>query len=145
MDQLFKEMKPLSFLIGKWNTKGQIKAEGEMPAINIKGTDSYEWVLNGSFILHKVDVVMGEDRTEAFELIGEFDSISRTYKMRSFDNHGKFTTMEAIFDESGALHILGDIMRAKLSVYDSNNMSAQWEKLVDSKNWQSWMDLRFSK
>lgn len=145
MDQQHKEMKALNFLIGKWNTKGEIKEDGKMPATKIKGVDSYEWILNGCFILHKVDVVMGDNRTEAIELIGEYDNTNRTYKMRSFDNQGNFMTMEAHLDESGVLHILGDTMRSKLSMDDSDNMTAHWEKLDDSKNWQPWMDLRFSK
>ena len=145
MDHQHKEMKALNFLIGKWNTKGEIKEDGKMPATKIKGVDSYEWILNGCFILHKVDVVMGDIRTEAIELIGEYDNTNKSYKMRSFDNQGNFLTMEAHLDESGFLHILGDTMRSKLSMGDSNNMSAHWEKLDDSKNWQPWMDLRFSK
>ena len=145
MDQQHKEMKALNFLIGKWNTKGEIKEDGKMPATKIKGVDSYEWILNGCFILHKVDVVMGDNRTEAIELICEYENTNKTYKMRSFDNQGNFMTMEAHLDESGALHILGDTMRSKLSMDNSNNMSAHWEKLDDSKNWQPWMDLRFSK
>lgn len=145
MEQQLKEMKALNFLIGKWNTKGDIKADGEMPAKKIKGTDSYEWVLNGCFILHKVDVVMGADKTEAIELIGEFNNKSKTYKMRSFDNQGNFITMEAHLDGSGTLHILGDNMRSKLSIDENNNMTAHWEKSEDNKNWQPWMDLTLSK
>ncbi len=122
-----------------------MKSGGEMPATKIKGTDSYEWILNGCFILHSVNVVMGDDRTEAIEIIGEFDSTTKTYKMRSFDNQGDFTTMEAHLDEMGALPILGDNIRSKLSMDDNNNMSAHWEKSADNKDWQPWMDLTFSK
>jgi hypothetical protein len=95
--------------------------------------------------LHKVDVAMGNDKTEAIEIIGEFDSKSKTYKMRSFDSQGNFITMEAYLDNSGALHILGNNMRSKLSVDDNNNMTAHWEKSEDNKNWKPWMDLTFSK
>jgi len=145
MEQQLNQMKALSFLIGKWNTKGDIKAGGKEPAIKIAGTDSYEWILNGAFILHKVDVMMGDNRTEAVEMIGEFDSTNKTYKMRSFDDQGNFTTLEAHVDDSGTLHILGDNMRSKLSIIDSDNMTAHWEKSADNKNWQPWMDLTFSK
>ena len=145
MEQQLKEMKALSFLIGKWNTKGEIKEDGNMPATKIIGTDRYEWVLNGCFILHKADVKMGDEKIEVIELIGEFDNISRTYKMRSFDNQGNFVTMVAHLDEISTLHILGDKMRSKLSIIDSNNISVHWEKSEDNKNWKLWMELSFSK
>jgi Protein of unknown function (DUF1579) len=145
MQQQPEAMKALSFLIGKWSTQGTIKADDKMPETAINGTDSYEWILNGCFILHKVDVMMGDTRTEAVELIGEFDNMGRTYKMRSFDGQGSFTVMEAHLDDSGAMHILGNNMRSKLSIADSNNMTAHWERSADNKNWQPWMDLAFSK
>jgi len=145
MKQQPEEMKALNFLIGKWSTKGTIKAGDTMPETTINGTDSYEWILNGCFILHKVDVMMGDARTEAVEIIGEFDNLGKTYKMRSFDGQGNFTTMEAHLDDNGALHILGENMRSKLSIADNNNMTAHWERSADNKNWQPWMDLVFSK
>lgn len=145
MEQQFKSMKALSFLIGNWTTTGDIHAGEKEPATKITGTDSYEWILDGAFILHKVDVMMGDKKTRAVEIIGEFDSTNKTYKMRSFDDQGNFTTMEAHIGDNGVLHISGDHMRSKLSVVDSNNMTAHWERLADNKNWQAWMDLTFSK
>jgi len=140
-----KNIHSLQFLIGKWNTQGEIKADGRNPAFRIAGRDTYEWTLDKTFILHKVDVMMGKEKNEAIELIGEFDSETNMYSMRSFDNQGKFVTMKGQLDETDAYHITGDGIRSTLSVIDENNMSAHWEKLDDKQQWQPWMDLVFSK
>lgn len=139
------EMESLRFLIGRWHTQGEIKATGGNPASKLIGTDSYEWVLDGHFILHKVDVTMNNEKVEAIEIIGDFDEESKLYKMRSFDNQGAYTEMEAYIDEKGTLHILGDKMRANLSVSDNNTMIAHWENSEDNQEWFPWMDLKLSK
>jgi len=45
---------------------------GEVP-VPITGTDIYEWLPGGFFLLHRVDVVIGEQAVRAIELIGEYD------------------------------------------------------------------------
>jgi len=45
---------------------------GEVP-VPITGTDIYEWLPGGFFLLHHVDVVIGEQAVRAIELIGEYD------------------------------------------------------------------------
>ena len=137
-------MNELNFLIGSWKTEGEIISDKEPPA-RITGTDSYEWILEKSFILHKVDVMMGDEKTEAIELIGPGDKSKKTYNLRSFDKHGNFVTMEGRLDENGVLQISGDKMRSRLSLINENHMSAHWEKSEDNKNWSPWMDLQFSK
>ena len=43
---------------------------------------------------------MGKEKIEAIEVIGGCDVGSKKYKMRSFDNQGAFTEMEAHIDEN---------------------------------------------
>ena len=143
-EHIKSEMEPLLFLIGRWNTEGEIIANEGNAANKFTGTDSYEWILDGHFILHKVDVTMNNEKVEAIEIIGGFDATTKRYKMRSFDNQGAFTEMEAYIDEKGIFHILGDKMRSKLSMRDSNTLIAHWENSKDNKNWLPWMDLKLS-
>lgn len=139
------DLKSLSFLIGTWHTQGEIEGDENAAATSLAGTDSYEWILNKNFILHKVDVKIGDEKTEAFEVIGLADNEENKYNFRSFDNQGVYTEMEAELDENGALLIVGDKMRAKLTIKDENNLTAHWEKSEDNKEWVSWMDLKLSK
>ena len=137
-------METLDFLIGKWKTSGEVKADGPNPAFTFQGTDTYEWILNKKFIRHKVDVTMGHDKVQAMEIIGGFDEKNKTFKMRSFDNHGAFTEMDAHIDEEGVLQISGPGMRSQLHKQSQNMMTASWQRLVDSK-WVPWMDLQLAK
>ena len=88
---------------------------------------------------------MNNEKVEAIEIIGEFDAISRKYKMRSFDNQGSFTEMELFIDDEGIIHINGERMRAKLIIINNNTLKAQWENSPDNKNWLPWMKLTLSK
>jgi hypothetical protein len=146
---IFKSITPgmnlLDFLIGKWNTSGEIMASEGNAASQFTGTDSYEWILDGHYILHQVDVIMNNEKVEAFEIIGDYDPGTKRYKLRSFDNQGTFTAMEGFLDEKGTFHILGDKMCARLSVIDKNTMSAHWENSKDNQKWVPWMDLTLSK
>ena len=138
-------MQRLDFLIGTWKTAGEVKAESNTPAVAFKGTDSYEWILNKTFILHKVDVTMGKEKIEAIEVIGGYDPGKKKYKMRSFDNNGSFAEMEAHIDEEGVLYIVGANMRSKLIRHNEKNLNAHWERLADDGEWVPWMDLQLSK
>ena len=139
------EISPLLFLIGKWKTEGRIiSKEGDTEG-KIIGNDSYELILEGHYILHKVDVTMNNEKVEAIEIIGDFDVNSKKYKMRSFDNQGKYSEMEGEMDKQGIFHIYGDKMRSTLSIIDSNTLIAHWEMSEDNVNWRPWMELKLSK
>ena len=59
-----------SALVGRWRSEGPVVGEVPVP---ITGTDIYEWLPGGFFLLHHVDVVIGEQAVPAIELIGEYD------------------------------------------------------------------------
>ena len=140
------ELKHLDFLVGKWQTSGTIKATTNTPTQEIKGTDTYEWTLDGYFLLHHVEVLMGAEKTLTIELIGGYDADSKTYPMRSFDNQGNFATMQASIEQEGVMKIIGDKMRSTLSASeDGQQMQAHWERSEDGITWIPWMDMQFSK
>jgi hypothetical protein len=139
------ELKTLNFLIGNWYSEGEVSATSKEPVIKIKGTDKYEWVLDDSFILHSVDVIMGDEKIKVIEIIG-YDKGNNKYILRSFNNQGSITEMQAQLDTESVLLITGDKMRSKLSVHsDSNYMTAHWEKSEDGITWFPWMDMNFKK
>ena len=134
----------LHFLIGSWQTEGEVLADEANKTMTIKGTDIYELVLGGHFILHQADVIIDNKRTSVIEMIGEYDPLDESWKMRSFDNTGTYTTMKATLND-GYLKIIGDKMRARLSIAeDGSYMFANWEKSEDGQSWDPWMELKFS-
>ena len=135
----------LGFLIGNWKTQGQVFAGSPEDILQIRGTDSYEWLLNNQFILHKVNVTIGNEKTEAFEIIGSADASKNLFNLRSFDNKGGFLEMKGALDEKGKFHITGNKMRSILSVIDNTKMMAEWEKSDDNQNWIPWMEITLLK
>jgi hypothetical protein len=133
----------LNPLIGTWKTEGEILGN---PATKIQGTDQYEWVSGGFFVLHRVDVWMGDDKVETIELIGGFDAETGTFPMRSFDNQGNFTTMQARVEPDSVFIIEGDGIRSILTIAkDGQSMTARWEQSKDGLNWKPWLDMKFTK
>ena len=139
------ELQKLNPLVGKWMSEGEVRATGTTPAMKIKGTDIYEWVCEGKFLLHRVDVMMGEEKVEVIEMIG-YDADAKNYPMRSFDNQGNFNTMHFTVDEKGVWKITGDLMRSTLTINkDGSHMNAHWEQSEDGSTWKPWMEMKFTK
>jgi hypothetical protein len=55
-------------ITGRWRTLGHVVAE---PAFPVRGTDTYELVGGGHFLVHHVDVTVGDEPLQAIEVIGE--------------------------------------------------------------------------
>jgi hypothetical protein len=134
---------------------------GEVP-IPITGTDIYEWLPGDFFLLHRVDVVIGKQRVEALEILGEYDPATSSFTGRAYDNMGNVTVMRAKVDEQGVWTFIGggDIapvarpasadsggaVRSTLTVSaDRSRMRAKWERSDDGANWQPWMDMTFTR
>jgi hypothetical protein len=54
----------LGAVVGRWHTTGHVIAD---PPIPVVGTDIYEWLPGGHFLVHHVDVVIGDQPVQAIE------------------------------------------------------------------------------
>ena len=135
----------LGFLIGQWTTHGEVLATENEPAFSFEGTDTYEYVLDQRFILHTVDVMMGDQPVKALEMIHRETNSESTFILTSFDNSGTISTMAAQLNEDGKLLIAGNKMRAVLTPIEPNKMSGYWEKTEDNVNWKSWMTVELTR
>jgi len=127
------QLKKLNFLIGKWHTQGEILQRVSVSSKDIRGMDTYEWVSGGFFILHRVDVFMGNERTEAIEIIG-YEERRKSYFMKSFDSQGASITMYAALEKSGVLKFGDNKMRSVLTANkDGSSMTAKWELSENGK------------
>jgi hypothetical protein len=52
------------------------------PPVPITGTDGYQWLAGGFFLVHHVDVVIGDQQVQALELIGDYDPASDAFTAR---------------------------------------------------------------
>lgn len=132
-------------VVGRWRTTGVVLDEQGRPTIEIHGTDAYEWMAGGHWLVHHVDVMMGEQHTQALELIGDHDPRTDTYTMRAFDASGDYTTMTAHLHGDGSWLFDGPAMRSTLwPAADHSSMSALWERELDTGRWIPWMRMNFA-
>jgi len=131
------------------------------PRIPVDGIDTYEGFAGGYFVVHHVDVNVGEQPVRAIEVIGEPDATSGTYVARSFDSEGHAELMRVTIGEDRVFHFVGgpDIaaaaqptaastarVRSTLTVAeDRHSMSAFWERSKDGIDWHPWMDISFTR
>jgi hypothetical protein len=116
------EIQRLGALVGRWRSERRIVGEAPVP---ITGTDIYEWLPGGFFLVHHVDVVIGHQRVQALELIGEYDPATDSFTGRAYDNLGNVTVMRAKVDDHGVWTFTGGG--------------------DDGARWQPWMDMTFTR
>jgi hypothetical protein len=146
----------LGAIAGRWRTSGHVIGEPNVPVF---GTDIYELFPGGHFLVHHVDVTVGDQPVRAIELIGEPDGHGG-YLARSFDSDGNAELMRLTIDDDGVFRFAGggDIaptaqpndsptacVRSALTVADDRmSMTARWERSDDGTTWRSWMDIHFT-
>ena len=138
------EYKALGKFAGKWNTEGTIRADGNNPEVKINGTDTYEWLPGGFFLIHKVAVFMGDEKNDTIEIIG-FDPSSNSYTMQYYDHKGNSGTMKATLNND-TWTFIGDKLRfsGRFS-QDEKIFSGIWEKLTDDETWVDFIDIKLVK
>jgi hypothetical protein len=148
----------LHAIAGRWDTSGHVIGEPHIPVV---GTDIYDVLAGGYFLVHHVDVTVGDQPVRAIEVIGEPDAAGGGYLARSFDSDGNAELMRVTIDEDGVFHFAGgpDIarpaqptdaltarVRSTLTVAgDRRSMTALWERSEDGINWHPWMDISFTR
>jgi hypothetical protein len=153
------EIQRLGALVGRWRSEGHVVGDVPTPII---GTDVYEWLAGGFFLVHYVDVTIGGQTVQAIELIGQYDPTTDSFTAHAYDNQGNFTIMHAKVDQHGVWTFSGggDIapvarsstadpsgaVRSTLTVSpDKGSMTAKWERSNDGVTWQPWMDMTFTR
>lgn len=150
----------LGTIAGRWRTEGHVITDGPVP---VRGTDVYELFPGGHFLVHHVDVTVGDEPVRAIEIIGERDDETDAFLARAYDNSGAMTLMRVRIDDGGVWHFSGggDIApaaRVDVEVADAGavrstlrlaadraTMTAFWERTADGETWEPWMDIRFTR
>jgi hypothetical protein len=153
-----QEHERLRSIAGEWATDGHVVGD---PPVPVRGTDTYEVLAGGYFLVHHVDVTVGEQQVRAVEVIGERASEGGGFLARSYDNQGNVEVMRVAIDDVGVFHFRGgpDIaaaaqpaaattaqVRSTLSVApDHQSMTAFWERSEDGHTWTPWMNIMFTR
>jgi hypothetical protein len=120
-------------------------------SVPVVGTDTYELFPGGHFLVHHVDVTVGDQPVRAIEVIGERAG-DGGFLARSFDSEGATELMHLAIDNDGVFHFTGgaDIapaaqptnastarVRSTLTVaHDRTSMIGRWERSDDGTTWR---------
>jgi hypothetical protein len=132
-------------LIGTWQTRGEMLAEDGVTVVaRIEGTDIYEWL--GPFVVHRVDVVIGDQRTRALEIFEPYDEARGVFPTRAYDEQGGIETSTATVDELGVWTFRAGAAHATLRVAaDGAALQANWVTPGDDGHPRPWMALRLTR
>jgi Protein of unknown function (DUF1579) len=133
------ELRRLDAFVGRWTTNGRVPGDGSV----IAGTDTYEWLAGGYFLIHRVDVRMGADEVKAIEIIS-WDAERGAYTMHSFDSQGQATVMHASVSDR-TWRFEGEAMRFTGTIGDDGRTIAGTWEMRDGDGWKPWMDVRLTK
>jgi hypothetical protein len=127
--------------IGKWSTEGRIFGTDESPEMEIIGTDTYEPILDGFFLLHQADVLIGNVKSKTFEIMGFMESDAQV-SLQYYNNVGAFGLM------SGSLTNGEWKIRSKDLRFDGkftenrNELTGTWQKLDNQKKWVNFIEIK---
>jgi hypothetical protein len=157
-DNADRDHERLWSIAGEWATDGHVVGD---PPVPVKGTDTYEVFAGGYFLVHHVDVTVGDQEVRAIEVIGEPASDGGGFVARSFDDQGNAEVMRVTVDDEGVFHFTGgpeiataaqpaDAMTARVRstltvAPDRRSMTALWERSEDGDSWEPWMNIMFTR
>jgi hypothetical protein len=134
-------------MIGRWRSSGSVlDKDGFTVVATISGTDVYSLASSGNWIVHDVDVLMGDERTLVTELIGGCDPESDGWQMHAFDNSESPGQMSLIPQSDGTFLLQGQGVRSWLDIAAGPGlMTTRWEREIEPGTWTLWMDMRFDR
>ena len=137
----------LEALVGRWKTEGWTRATGGVPAEEIDAIDTYEWLVEGVALLHRVDARVGDLKVDGAEIIG-YDPERARYVTQYFGSDGP-TAYEADLSEEGERPLW--TLRSPDTRFsgefsdDGDVITGRWQRLLDGSTWTDWMDITLTK
>src|SRR6187551_235054 len=126
-------------LIGVWKTEGTILTNNDNS--KLIGTDSYEFILNGHYILHKADVKMGNEKSQTFEII-TLDNSTEKARMQFYDSKGESGSMTSSIIENN-FKIEGDKIKFEGTIDNENSeIVGKWFLQGENNKWTEYIDLK---
>ncbi len=124
--------------------------DGETVVQTFSGTDAYAW-LGQFFVIHHVDVTMGEDRVQNLEVIGPYDAERGAFRTAVYDAvGGEVEHSLATVDDAGVWTFRSGegASRAQSNLHVDENgeqMHGEWSRTEDDgATWRPWMRLKLT-
>jgi Protein of unknown function (DUF1579) len=120
------EHKQLGVWVGKWNAEGHSNESWQVSSVKMTSVETFEWLLDGFFLVHRWDGHVGDAAFKGMEVIG-YDASSQTYCSRFFDNAGNAPTYQVTVRDNVWTYI-GELQRATFEFSDNGNtMTTHWD------------------
>lgn len=141
------ELERLRKFVGLWSIEGR-QLDGLLGAAKkVSGTETFEWLPGGYFLIHRLDGKLGDDPMACIEIIG-YNSASGSYPVGTYYNNGIAHEWEwRIADEKGRKWLLegnweleGRTLRIRNTLIfsdDGRSMNGTWEYASDDAKWQT--------
>src|SRR6266542_4431715 len=144
------EAQRLGAIVCRWRSEGHVVGS---PPVPVTGTDVYEWAPGGFFLVHHVDVTVGDRPVRAIEIIGSVipragpSSLAPTTttdtspsctppSTRMGSGRSPVEGMSAPAARPGAADA-NEAVRSTLTVSpDGASMTARWERSDDGLVWE---------
>lgn len=134
-------LRRLDILIGNWKQEGHFTAE---PTTKIMGTQSYEWMEGGFFLLSKWSSGFSGYMNGGLLIIG-YHSPSEDFLMHYFDHEGSIRRYTMTLNE-GVLKIIGETERYTGAISeDGKSITGFWEQTDNGKQWKILYESKFTK
>ena len=140
-------LRRLQVLVGRWKTEGWTRANEGVPAARIDAIDTYEWLVEGVAMLHRVDARVGDLKVDGAEIIG-YDPERGRYVTQYFGSDGP-TAYEADLSEQRERPVW--TMRSPDTRFsgefsdDGDMITGRWERMSADSTWTDWMDITLTK
>lgn len=133
----------LNKLVGKWNTTGKVFANQGQPEHSIGGTDCYEWLLDNKFLLHQVDVIMGDQNHCSLEVIcPNLESDTSSVVAIEADARCENSSITIIDNQ---INIWNDKLKFEGTFdKDFNQIKGMWQKAIGN-DWIDFMEIQLDK
>ena len=129
-------------LIGIWQTEGTVFTE--KGNLKLVGLDSYEFILDGNYILHKADVKMGNEKSETLEIIA-LDCSAEKGKMEYYNSKGESGVMTSFLINNN-FKINGDKIKFEGTINEENTeLTGRWLLQTGNYQWTDFIDLKLTK
>lgn len=139
-----RNLEPLAPIIGQWRSSGTVLDDHGNVTMEVAGTDAYDLLPGGHWIVHDVDVQMGDQTTLVYELIGGVHPAGG-WQMHAFDEADSPGVMRLSQEEPDLLLPHGDGVRSWFRIRaGQDRMTTLWEREV-AGSWLPWMDMRFER
>jgi Protein of unknown function (DUF1579) len=144
--------KELNVFVGEWHSEGRQIAGPVGPAARVEATQTYEWLPDEAFLIHRFDGHIGESHAACIEIIG-CSGETGGCRAHTFYNNG-LTNVWDIERQDGDWRLVGDwnmggrAMKVRCTItfgQDHKTMRSHWEHSSDGSKWQTFWDLHAKK